>query len=234
MRARSILFTAILAVIATACSEQPAPDKGAVTPAAEGAASSHSVPGQTPRATTCQHSTGGQSHSFDAAVVAQRLCTGDCRDAGPLQARSQEEAEWLIRHQYPSQAELERLGSESLDVLQQKASVGDSTAAAVLGKRIALEKNFMDGQVMLRNQVLSGNLYALYAISESYRESKVPNAVDGAAYLRLAYIMGDHKAATEIAKMGLSSAELAAADRRASLLYKGFAGDQVPDPRPQG
>ena len=155
MHARSILFTAILAVIATACSEQPAPDKGAVTPAAEGAASSHSVPGQTPRATTSQHSTGGQSHSFDAAVVAQRLCTGDCRDAGPLQARSQEEAEWLIRHQYPSQVELERLRSESLDVLQQKASVGDSAAAAVLGKRIALEKNFMAGQVMLRNQVLS-------------------------------------------------------------------------------
>ncbi len=92
----------------------------------------------------------------------------------------------------------------------------------------------MDGQVMLRNQVLSGNVYALYAISESYREARMPNAVDGAAYLRLAYIMGDHKAAIEIAKMGLSSAEQAAADSRASLLYKGFTGEQTPDPRPQG
>jgi hypothetical protein len=57
----------------------------------------------------------------------------------PLQAGSQEEAEWLIRHKYPSQAELEHLRSESLDVLQLKASAGDTTAAAVLGKRPALE-----------------------------------------------------------------------------------------------
>lgn len=234
MHMRSILFTAILAVTATACSEQPSSSQSEGLSASVGPASSPAQSGQPPAANTPRRSIAGSPSGFNAAAVAQRICTGDCNEAGPLQAKSQEEAEWLIRHKYPSQAELEQLRSESLDVLQQKASVGDTTAAAVLGKRIALEKNFMDGQVMLRNQVLSGNVYALYAISESYRESRMPNAVDGAAYLRLAYIMGDHKAAIEIAKMGLSSAELAAADSRASLLYKGFAGDQVPDPRPQG
>ncbi|OHY60147.1 hypothetical protein BB780_22395 [Stenotrophomonas maltophilia] len=234
MHARSILFVAVLAAAATACSERAAPEQSTAPPIAERGASSPSDAGQMPRTTSPRQSAVGETQGSDAAALAQRLCSGDCRDAGPLQAKSQEEAQWLIRHKYPSQAELERLRSASLDVLQQKASAGDSTAAAVLGKRIALEKNFMDGQVMLRNQVLSGNFYALYAISESYRESKVPNVVDGAAYLRLAYIMGDHKAAIEIAKMRLSSAELAVADSRASLLYKGFAGDQVPDPRPQG
>lgn len=234
MHMRSILFTAVLAVTATACSEQPSSSQSAGSSASVEPASSPAQSGQPPAANTPQRSIAGGPSGFKAAAVAQRICTGDCNEAGPLQAKSQEEAEWLIRHKYPSQAELEQLRSESLDVLQQKASAGDTSAAAILGKRISLEKNFMDGQVMLRNQVLSGNFYALYAISESYRESRMPNAVDGAAYLRLAYIMGDHKAAIEIAKMGLSSAEQAAADSRASLLYKGFAGDQAPDPRPQG
>lgn len=233
MHMRSVLFTAILAVSATACSDQNASNRSAESSAA-GLASSASQSGQISATSTPQRSVAGMPRDLGVAAVAQRLCTGECDEAGPLQAKSPEEAEWLIRHKYPSQAELEHLRSESLDVLQQKASAGDTTAAALLGKRIALEKNFMDGQVMLRNQVLSGNFYALYAISESYRESRVPNAVDGAAHLRLAYIMGDHKATIEIAKMRLSSAELAAADTRASLLYKGFAGDQVPDPRPQG
>jgi len=103
----------------------------------------------------------------------------------------------------------------------------------VLGKRISLEKDFLEGQVMLRDQALSGNFYAFYAMSESYREAKTPNLVDSAAYLRLAYILGDNKAASEIAKMKLTSIEIAAADSRASQLFKGFAGDQVPDPRPQ-
>ena len=232
MHTRSILFAAIFVATATACSEQTASDQSSMSTTAERAVSRTANPDQAPRAIASQQSNVGGPN--DSNAVAQRLCTGDCRDAGPLQAKSQEEAEWLILHKYPSQIELERLRSESMDVLQQKASAGDPTASAVLGKRIAMEKNFMDGQVLLRNQVLSGNFYALYAISESYRESKVPNAVDGAAYLRLAYILGDHKAAIEIAKMRLSSAELAAADSRASLLYKGFAGDQVPDPRPQG
>jgi len=234
MHMRSILLTAILAVTATACSEQPTSNQSAESPAAERPASSSAEAALPPQASTPRRSITGSPSGSNAAAIAERMCTGDCNEAGPLQAKSQEEAEWLIRHKYPSQAELEHLQSESLDVLQQKASAGDTTASTVLGKRIALEKNFMDGQVMLRNQVLSGNFYALYAISESYRESRVPNAVDGAAYLRLAYIMGDQKAAIEIARMRLSSAELAAADSRASLLYKGFAGDQVPDPRPQG
>jgi hypothetical protein len=232
MHTRSILFAAIFVVTSTACSEQTASDQSSMSTTAERVVSRTANPDQAPHAIASQQSK--IDGLIDSNAVAQRLCTGDCRDAGPLQAKSLEEAEWLIRHKYPSQAELERLRSESLDVLQQKASAGDPNASAVLGKRIAMDKNFTDGQVMLRNQVLSGNFYALYAISESYRESKVPNAVDGAAYLRLAYIMGDHKAAIEIVKMRLSSAELAAADSRASLLYKGFAGDQVPDPRPQG
>lgn len=227
MHPRSILFIAIFVVTASACTGRPAADQSMALPAAQEAASQPVGSDRMPRPVA-------EAQRSHAAATAQRLCSGDCRDAGPLQAKSQEEAEWLIRHRYPSQTELKRLQSEPLDTLQQKASAGDSTAATVLGKRIALERNFMDGQVMLRNQVLSGNIYALYAISESYRESKVPNLVDAAAYLRLAYIMGDHKAALEIAKMRLSSAELAAADSRASLLYKGFAGDNVPDSRPQG
>ncbi|MDV3515876.1 MULTISPECIES: hypothetical protein [unclassified Stenotrophomonas] len=139
----------------------------------------------------------------------------------------------MVKHRYPSQQELQRLAAMSITQLQQQAVAGNSAAAVVLGKRIALERNFMDGQVILREQTLSGNMFAFYAISETFREGQQRNLVEGAAYLRLAYILGDRKAADEIAKMRLSSAEIAAADTRALQLYRGFAEDQVPDPRPR-
>ena len=181
---------------------------------------------------------GGRIEPANAAAAssrssASRICVSDCRNTGPLEAVSGAEADWLMRHQYPSAAELAGMQALPLDALRQQASLGNPTASAVLGKRISLEKDFLEGQVILRNQALSGNYYAFYAMSESYRESSTPNLVDAAAYLRLAYILGDNKASTQIARMNLSPIELVAADSRASRLYRGFAGDQIPDPRPQ-
>ncbi|WP_133249390.1 hypothetical protein [Stenotrophomonas sp. SPM] len=228
-----IILALVLSGALAGCSQDSAPPDGGSSAGA--AAAGVSEPSVGPESSTAVRRDVARSEATaDSTSIAERMCKDQCRDAGPLDARSQEEAEWLIHHRYPSKAELEKLRADTTESLEQKVSLGDSTAAVVLGKRIALEKNFMDGQVMLRNQVLAGNTYALYAISESFRESKVPSVVDGAAYLRLAHFMGDYSAATEIAKMGLSSAELDAADRRATLLYKGFVADQVPDPRPQG
>lgn len=172
-------------------------------------------------------------HSRPVADLSALICTGECADLGPLEASSEAEALWMVKHRYPSKQELQRLAAMSITQLQQEAAAGNSAAAVMLGKRIALERNFVEGQVILREQTLSGNMFAFYAISESFREAQDRNLVEGAAYLRLAYILGDRKAADEIAKMRLSSAEISAADTRALQLYPGFAEDQVPDPRPR-
>lgn len=224
-----IATMSILAMSLAACSDESGSKKPSVEPVEKSAVSE---PGQE-GVTAGSPAVAAHAARASTQAAASHMCVGDCRRSGILEARSQEEAEWLVRHRYPTAAEVERMRVQSLAALQQNAQAGDTTAAVLLGKRIALEKNFLDGQVMLREQALSGNLYAFYAIAETYRESGTPNLVDSAAYLRLAYILGDHKAANEIGKLGLTSVELSAADSRASQLYKGFAGDRVPDPRPQ-
>lgn len=229
MYLNQVALFSMLAMGLAACSDNPDSKHASVQQAEKGIASEASREGLKSGPATGA----SQPTTVATQAAASHLCVGDCQRPRVMEAKGQEEAEWLVRHRYPTAAEVERMRVQSLDTLQQEAQAGNSTAAVVLGKRTALEKNFMDGQVVLREQALSGNLYAFYAIAETYRESKTPNLVDSAAYLRLAYILGDHKAANEIGKLGLTSVELVAADSRASQLYKGFAGDQVPDPRPQ-
>lgn len=233
MNVKQLVLTAALIAAITGCSDKDEPKSPAPVPAQQGQAAAPAERPASERPVTATSSKGANHAPAGREAVSSRICIVDCLRPGPLVAASKAEAEWLVRHQYPSEAELNRMQALSLDALQQEASLGNPSAAAVLGKRISLEKDFLEGQVMLRDQALSGNFYAFYAMSESYREAKTPNLVDGAAYLRLAYILGDNKAASEIAKMKLTSIEIAAADSRASQLFKGFAGDQVPDPRPQ-
>ncbi|MBA8680205.1 hypothetical protein [Stenotrophomonas tumulicola] len=233
MRFNWIVFALVFAATLAGCSNEPAETDSGQSTGRQQMGASAAGKAQAPSSSSQSHLTPKHYLSASPTALASRLCVGECQRPGPLEAKTTEEAEWLIRHRYPTAAELEIMRTQSLDVLKQETSAGNTAAAAVLGKRISLERNFLDGQVILRDQALSGNIYAFYAISESYREAKSPNLIDSAAYLRVAYILGDHKAATELARMGLTSAELAAADSRASQLYKGFAGDQVPDPRPQ-
>jgi hypothetical protein len=226
MGCNHVVLAAVLAVGVSGCSkEEVAQD-----------VERHPQPSRTSQRADAPSTSGAPSPASQSSASqssSERMCTTDCLYTGPLVAVSDAEADWLVRHQYPSASELARAQSLSLDALQQEASMGNPTATAVLGKRISLEQDFLDGQVILRNQALSGNLYAFYAISESYWEAARPNPIDSAAYLRLAYILGDNKAATEIAKLKLNPREIAMADSRALQLFKGFAGDQVTDPRPQ-
>ncbi len=63
-------------------------------------------------------------------------------------------------------------------------------------------------------------------------ETKNKNLIESAAYLRLAYLLGDAQASAGPALQGLSVVERVAADERAALLYRTVATYRSASPRP--
>lgn len=167
----------------------------------------------------------------------QYLCqsgAGSCKASGPLVANTEAEAQWLLVNGYPSEAELARLERMSLEQLKAEAQSGNKAAVVIYGKKTAIDGGrFQEGLGILRSAASSGSLYAYYGISEVYASDiKEKNLIDSAAYLRLAYLLGDGKASADIALRGLSGVEGVAADERAASLYRTFAKYRRPSPRP--
>ncbi len=122
----------------------------------------------------------------------------------------------------------------SLDQLQSEAKSGNRSAAVLYAKKLAMNPSqFSKGVLILQDEAASGNLYAYYGLSELYWKSpEHKSLVDSAAYLRVAYLLGDWKASDQIAKLQLPQAELAAADKRAASLLNTFSGGLEPSRRP--
>ncbi|ATS49893.1 hypothetical protein XAP3CFBP6996_000325 [Xanthomonas citri pv. fuscans CFBP 6996] len=156
-----------------------------------------------------------------------------CIAGGPLLATSQAEAHWLIAHGYPSPAEHARLSKLDLAQLQAESQAGNPAAAALYGSKTALGGRFESGVATLRKAAATGNIYAYYGLSEAYNgDTPQKSLVESAAYLRLAYLLGDRKASAAIAQRGLSGIESVVADERAAALYQTFAKSPRPSPRP--
>lgn len=156
-----------------------------------------------------------------------------CPAGGPLIANSDAEAQWLLRHGYPTEHELARLETLTLDQLKAESQAGNQAATVIYGKNTALAGRFYQGIDILRRAAVAGNLYAYYGLSDVYASDTAnKNLVDSLAYLRLAYLLGDAKASAVIASRGLSSIENVVADERAASLHKTFSKDQRPSPRP--
>lgn len=140
----------------------------------------------------------------------------------------------MLSHGYPTEAELGRLEAMGLAQLKAQAQAGNKPAAVIYGKKTAIEGGrFFDGLGILRDAATSGNLHAYYALSDIYgAETKEKNLIDSAAYLRLAYLLGDGKASAGTALQGLGGIERVAADERVASLYRTFATSRMPSPRP--
>lgn len=158
-----------------------------------------------------------------------RRCSGDA-----FMAATPAEAEWLMRNGYPSPAERERL--QALSVEQLEAEAPDNEAAM-----LELAKRYSDGGDPYHAIGLafplaqSGNLFAYYTLADIHA-AKGPrqNPLEGAAFLRLAYILGDYRAIDVLGERMLrrGPVEHRMVDRRAARLYQTFAGSRAPDPRP--
>lgn len=148
-------------------------------------------------------------------------------------ASSQAEAHWLIAHGYPSPAEHARLSRMDLAQLQARSLAGNPAATVLYGSKTALSGRFESGVAILRKAAATGNLYAYSGLSEAYNgDTPQKNLVESAAYLRLAYLLGDRKASAAIAQRGLSDIENVVADERAAVLYQTVAKSAKPSPRP--
>ncbi|PPV07635.1 hypothetical protein XBLMG947_1634 [Xanthomonas bromi] len=235
MKFASIALTALTAVVVGRCTNVPPPTPpehapSSIVPTAKARTGSdspaaHNAP-QPPVARITQ------TH----ADIAPYLCqpgADACVAGGPLLASTQAEAHWLIAHGYPSPAEHARLVRMDLAQLQAASQAGNQSATVLYGTKTALSGRFYSGIAILRKAATTGNLYAYYGLSEAYNgDTPQQNLADSAAYLRLAYLLGDRKASAAIAERGLSDAENLAADERAAVLYQTFANSPLPTPRP--
>lgn len=152
---------------------------------------------------------------------------------------SEEEVAWLRRHGYPSPARKAAFGRMTDAALASDAGKGDLAAQVELASRLIEHGRRAEGIDMLQQASLAGSVYANYELSNAY--FGVDN-VDSAAYLRLAFLLGDAKAARELysrfPKFG--PAEWVYVDRRALRLYENLisvrsrvGGTFVFGPRPQ-
>ncbi|MEG0183578.1 MAG: hypothetical protein RR704_09010 [Stenotrophomonas sp.] len=218
----SLLYAALAAIMFTSCGREAQPvvvDDGSAQLADKGA---HLA---TPTAT--------QSAPIAAHAERRYLCEpGRCRVTGPLQARSIQEARWLIANGYPTEEEHDRLALLSAGQLKIEAESGNRAAEVFYGKKVATESDMLSGLTILRHAAESGSIFAYHGISEAYLEGPSPDRINSYAYLRLAYILGDGKAASALSSRDLTGIERVVADERALALYKTFSGERPPDVRP--
>ena len=157
--------------------------------------------------------------------------------ANVLAARSNEEAQWLKQHGYPSTHALKRFRGLSDVDLKQEADGGSLAAMVNYGERLVSQGHTAKGIHYIHDATQRGSIYGYYAVSSLARTPAwggLEGIVESGAYLSVACTLGDYKAADELQRRfpGLSQAEYAAMDRRAASLYVTFAKSRPPAPRP--
>lgn len=168
--------------------------------------------------------------------LTKRLCSSGLKcEHEPLLASSIEEARWLQKFGYPSQEEVSQFSALSESQLERQAASGSLAALAVYGGRLTKSNRLGDGLLALKQAADNGSIYAYYELSNAYAtNSTLKNNIDAAAFLRVAYLLGDSKAATAIQMNfpGLGPVDNRAIDMRAASLYSTFANERPASPRP--
>jgi len=158
------------------------------------------------------------------------LCKQEGCASNPLMASSEQEAIWLITHGYPSPTDLDAWKSLSDDQLGRIAKSGSLAAKAVHGERVAA-KGDMHGLSELVEAAEQGSIYANYGTSAIRSRSDM---IEGAALLRVAYMLGDRRASDVLYDRfpGLGAMDHYGIDKRAAELYKSYAHEHPAKLRP--
>lgn len=169
-------------------------------------------------------------------VSSEAYCGGDAgclRD--PSTPRSAEDASWLKVHGYPGRSRREELAKLDEDALR-RAGARELAAMSVLAERLAAEGRRDEALKVWIGAAQRGSLHAYHGIAALVADDEARGGPrEAAAYLRLAYLLGDHGAAETLylRQPALQGEALAQVDRRALALYASFAKFRVPFPRPQ-
>ncbi|MBN4984626.1 MULTISPECIES: hypothetical protein [Stenotrophomonas] len=162
-------------------------------------------------------------------------CSGAACELEALSAKNPEEAEWLRKNGYPSEEQLKQFKAASDAQLKRQADAGSLPAMVVYGERMTAAGDTKTGIAYIHGSINRGSVYGYYGMSEVYQKTPgLKNIVDSAAYLRVAYLLGDSKASVEMQRRfpDLTPVEQVAIDQRAMTLYRSFASGAQPDPRP--
>jgi hypothetical protein len=157
--------------------------------------------------------------------------------AAPTTARSAPDAAWLAAHGYPTHAESQRLAALPETQLRAEAERGSLTATTALAERL-LGRGDNAGLELLTRAADRGSIHAYYVASQAAlsRRGSGGGAIEAGAYLRVAQLLGDHKAVDAFYRFqdsqGLGMAELRAIDLRSGALYQSYARNRRPTPRP--
>jgi len=169
-------------------------------------------------------------------VSLEAYCGGDAdclRD--PSTPRSAEDASWLKVHGYPDRGRREEWAKLDEDALR-RAGARELAAVSVLAERLAAEGRRDEALKAWIAAAQRGSLHAYHGIAALVAADEARGGPrEAAAYLRLAYLLGDHGAAQALYRQqpDLQGEALAQVDRRALALYASFAKFRVPFPRPQ-
>lgn len=221
-----------------------------VPPASEPARAVGSAPDQTRSAVPSEHAPPAPANAVRPSVADSGTRAAEAAmarfgcDVESVACRSEDDANtaggpkealWLARHGYPSRADLESypvLSNAELDEL-----ANQDRAFAILRARRQIEQGQVgEGLTALMYLARAGNSYALYEMSRAYREvEEIANFYDAAAYLRLAYMLGDRRAATELYTQfpdWVVPSSMRLIDSRAASLRITMLPKTATDPRP--
>ena len=107
----------------------------------------------------------------------------------------------------------------------------------VLGARLVRQRRLGDGLDLMRHAAEAGSIYAYYELSNAQMHNpRLGGLVESAAFLRVAYLLGDVKAAGVMHRRFkmLGPVERVLVDERAASLYRTFAKNRPPTQRPMG
>ncbi|MDP1696343.1 MAG: hypothetical protein Q8L45_00925 [Xanthomonadaceae bacterium] len=115
-----------------------------------------------------------------------------------LVALSPEEASWLYKHGYPTQAELDALATTSYAELEQRTRSGDQRAITLLGLKHEMDGNLERAEGIQAIAAQKGSLFAREKMAELSLRATESNPTEDPTlfylYMQIAKVFGDHRA----------------------------------------
>lgn len=191
---------------------------------------------------TPHHNESDPQKTTPSSLPTQERYSGDfCRNKPTckneiLMPNSESDLLWMRKHGYPTPEDIEHFSSMADTELELLAKKGSLPAMTAYGARL-IERNDPNGRNWIFEAKNRGSIYSYYEASNAeMNRSFGEGFIEAGAYLRVAYILGDHRAASEfyrfIERNRLSIVEMQAIDLRAGELYQTYAKNRQPVPRP--
>lgn len=165
---------------------------------------------------------GKPSISTEKQLQKNYSCASYEKCPAALVAKSPAEALWLANAGYPTPEQVKLAQKLPITELE-KESKNSPAMRALYGERLLKEGRQVEASDEIRKSIELGSVYGLYELSDVYgTKGLLQDDIMSLAALRVAYLMGDGKAAEALyEKTGnMSAIEMKMIDEQAMLLYR--------------